>query len=308
MIYKTFDEFESYAEAIEDADMRLIQCQPDMPHWSIHDLRVGTVHLQSCTDGCGNIAEGATRQDGWLLVFIVAGRWGVANGKDLPCGSVLVLPPGAEFCITSPRVHNWVSIFLPTEVLFSALGFSPSNSSRLARIIRPRQDLLGELRRAVARYLAAAEIGPSVATEAEPANLFIEELCGIAEEIVKTPGTGRKTTQRFRRLRQLTSLATKQFDESPSLSSKVADLAQRVDASERAFRNAFAEYYGMAPHRYFTLRRLNHARQLLRESTPTELTIQQVAAEVGFWDFGRFASKYRRTFGELPSETLSRRL
>ena len=308
MIYKTFDEFESYAEAIEDADMRLFQCQPDRPRWSIRHLRAGSVHVQSCTDGCGNVAEGATRRDGWLLVFTVAGRWGLVNGKNLACGSVLVLPPGAEFCITSQNAHDWVSVFLPTEVLFSTLDFAPPGSSRSVRIIRPSRNLLRDLRMAVARYSAAVENRPSATTEVEPANQFVEKLCRLAEEIVSTPDGEKKAAQRFKRLRDLTSLATRRFEDSASIAYKVADLAQSIGASERALRNAFAQYYGMSPRKYFTLQRLHHARHLLRESKPTEVTIQQVAAQVGFWDFGRFASKYRCTFGELPSETLSRRL
>jgi AraC family ethanolamine operon transcriptional activator len=52
---------------------------------------------------------------------------------------------------------------------------------------------------------------------------------------------------------------------------------------------------------------MNHTRQLLLKNDPHELSVCAVAAKVGFWDVGRFAGRYRRFFGELPSETLGRR-
>jgi transcriptional regulator GlxA family with amidase domain len=34
------------------------------------------------------------------------------------------------------------------------------------------------------------------------------------------------------------------------------------------------------------------------------MTVGRAAAEVGFFQFGRFAGSYRQAFGELPSATL----
>jgi len=34
--------------------------------------------------------------------------------------------------------------------------------------------------------------------------------------------------------------------------------------------------------------------------------VTEILAGMGIWEFGRFAGRYRRHFGELPSETLRR--
>ena len=34
--------------------------------------------------------------------------------------------------------------------------------------------------------------------------------------------------------------------------------------------------------------------------------VTDILAAMGIWEFGRFAGRYRRHFGELPSETLKR--
>jgi transcriptional regulator GlxA family with amidase domain len=52
-------------------------------------------------------------------------------------------------------------------------------------------------------------------------------------------------------------------------------------------------------------RRLEAARDALRVASP-QTTVTQVAADCGFFHFGRFAFHYRRAFGETPSATLAR--
>jgi len=61
---------------------------------------------------------------------------------------------------------------------------------------------------------------------------------------------------------------------------------------------------GVPPRRYAQSLRLSRARADLRDARPGEVTVAEVAAKWGFWHLGRFASTYRATFGELPSQSL----
>ena len=51
--------------------------------------------------------------------------------------------------------------------------------------------------------------------------------------------------------------------------------------------------------------RMHAARQSLLETGPRDTTVTSVATSLGFFDLGRFASRYRHHFGEYPSETLA---
>jgi hypothetical protein len=51
---------------------------------------------------------------------------------------------------------------------------------------------------------------------------------------------------------------------------------------------------------------MHMVRRALRESTPSETTVTQIATRYGFWQFGRFAVEYKTLFGQAPSATLAR--
>lgn len=81
-------------------------------------------------------------------------------------------------------------------------------------------------------------------------------------------------------------------------------LLKECHTSERTLQYAFRERFGVTPYKFITSRRLAKVRMALRQADPGKDTVGNIAADCGFWHLGRFAAEYRRTFGELPSETL----
>jgi AraC-like DNA-binding protein len=57
----------------------------------------------------------------------------------------------------------------------------------------------------------------------------------------------------------------------------------------------------MSPTRYVLLRRSKEVRRVLRDADPDMVNVVDVAHRFGFAQLGRFARKYRMTFGESPS-------
>jgi AraC-like DNA-binding protein len=85
-----------------------------------------------------------------------------------------------------------------------------------------------------------------------------------------------------------------------------ADLACEVGTTNRTLLRAFQETFGVPPRQYLILRELHAVRRSLRSSDSADATVADVLTRHGIWEFGRFAARYRRQFGEVPSATLAR--
>jgi AraC-like DNA-binding protein len=84
------------------------------------------------------------------------------------------------------------------------------------------------------------------------------------------------------------------------------ELSAEVGVPERTLRMCCAEFLGVSPTRYLLLQRLNRARSALRRADPSTASVSEIARNHQFAELGRFAVRYRTTFGETPSTTLER--
>jgi len=84
----------------------------------------------------------------------------------------------------------------------------------------------------------------------------------------------------------------------------VAELSRVAGVSERTLRAAFHDVLGLSPKQFIILERLRAAHEALLAADPETTTVTDVAMTYGFFELGRFAGRYRHTFGEVPSQTL----
>ncbi|MEN8249131.1 MAG: helix-turn-helix domain-containing protein [Bacteroidota bacterium] len=74
--------------------------------------------------------------------------------------------------------------------------------------------------------------------------------------------------------------------------------------SQRLLEMACQETYGVTPHRWIKLARLNAAYRELCSDSGASVT--QTCMRWGFGNMGRFSGEYRALFGEFPKETIQR--
>ena len=303
MINLSFTDFEEYAEAMQHVDMRCMVTGMKQMQWSRYLLDVGLIQIQGGFKGCPTILEGATHQGFWTFSLQKIGQFGFLNGLNLEAESIGVAPPDTLFCFNSPGVFYSQSIHIPTEILFP-IKIPPGWSHKSVRVLWPGYGLINHFRTLIERFIQASSIEPLVMTEAAAVANFSETLLETARQILATanPATGHDHLAGNRH--QLISAAVQFVDGCPEKQLSINGLAHMAGVSERKLRSSFVDFLRMSPLKYLTLRRFHQAREVLRDGAPDELTVTSVAARFGFWDLGRFAGNYHRTFGEYPSESL----
>jgi AraC family transcriptional regulator len=90
---------------------------------------------------------------------------------------------------------------------------------------------------------------------------------------------------------------TAHIDSNISMTIRVQDLARMTGFSMSYFQHAFTSCFGMPPHRYIILRRIQVAQQLMLQ---TGEPLSQISLTCGMADQAHFSRTFRRFVGESP--------
>jgi AraC family transcriptional regulator len=77
------------------------------------------------------------------------------------------------------------------------------------------------------------------------------------------------------------------------------EIAQQSGLSARNLNRLFLQEVGITPKDYLILRRVEKAKQLLRE---TKLTVTDISLEVGYNSLSKFIDTFKKNEGILPSD------
>ncbi len=316
MQFQHFNDFDAFTASVRDVNSTMMLQNPKHYSWSIYHVNLPEIHLQGGRLGSGNIVEGQSKPNGYLLYLPLTYPCEYsANGTVLDKDSFLILEPGSDICLSSTDEHDWCSIFVPSHKLIATRELvEPSSGSERSeqmkcRVSRPNPQLAQQFRTFVSRIMNAAgncsqiESGPAAKVAAAEALKISSLVLGQRQGDETSLQGGRPRLPRQEIIRCSKDLL-EESDGEPVL---VSELAAAVGVSERTLRRAFNYYFGIGPARYLQLRQLNQVRSALRSAEPEAVSVRDVLLRYGVWEFGRFASRYRRLFGELPSETLRRR-
>ena len=298
-----FHDFDAFANSVAGVDSRMLLRDAERRNWTIDRVELPGIQIQVGRLGSGNIACGQMHADTLMLYLpLTPGIEYRGNGETIERGSLFVLEPAAEFCITTQVSHDWCAVSIPID---PHQQNGVESRARSCRVARPSRVASRQFCDIVANVMKAAATSPEFETS-RAAQLAASKLLGLVEPIAsqrikETQQTiGRPKVARDEIIDR--SLAI--LEEDQGTYPNVDELASQSGVSERTLRTIFREYFGLGPSRFLQLRQLHEVRRALRSADPDHQTVSQILTEHGVWAFGRFAARYADLFGELPSVTL----
>jgi AraC family ethanolamine operon transcriptional activator len=307
----SFRDFDAFSASVRDVDAVMTLENPERRLWTINQVNIQGIDVQLGLVGSGNLIEGQSWQNGTLIYFPLSPRVAYrANGIALDKNEFMVLEPGCEFCLSTKFAHDWCSVFLPTGFVRGDDPLGPSSASPVSEMARCRvapanRQLMARFNYVVNQVMMASanssdfENSPAAKSAAvelkEVASLVLREV-----QTIKSDRLGRPATSRTRIIHSCKDL----IEARAGTLVRVEELAAKAGVSERTLRQVFYDYFGIGPLRYLQLRQLHQVKRALNEADPEAIRVSNVLTKHGVWEFGRFASRYRRLFGELPSQTL----
>jgi AraC-like DNA-binding protein len=231
--------------------------------------------------------------------------WG---GAEMLAGSLTRHSEGQEAFQQSTGAASFGSMSLPIDVMVSAgaalLGsdLAPPRDGLTVTPTPAAMARLLHLHEAVAKL---AETVPGILANPEAARGAEQAL---VDAMVLCLDGAEARTERVAQQHQAVIMRRfwRVLEERPDRAHYIGELCATIGVSDRTLRACCQEHLGMGPRRYLALRRMHLARRALRHGVPAVTTVTEIAAQHGFWQFGRFAGEYHHLFGEFPSATLAR--
>jgi AraC family transcriptional regulator, ethanolamine operon transcriptional activator len=267
----------------------------------------GRIVAQVGDDGGPTHYEGAVQNDTTVVLVPLCDPGMVRlNGRELDGTSLPVVRANASATYHAKTALRGSLVVLPGEVFRTTNRFEPKDMAVLQGlngVLPVDPNRIKALRSLMLRF-AAIQDPLTVSAGRVLEEEFMAHIFAAVGSRSKSPNQerGRPWISREQVLRKVRDLIASAADEVLH----VEDLCRATGVSERTLRTVFNQSYGIGPLRYLTQRRMHLVRAALRQAALGRDTVASIAAEFGFWEFGRFAREYKALFGELPSQTLWR--
>lgn len=303
-----FTDFDQQAEQLAGHDQTYLQLSRGAFQGRFLSAFLGpkvAVHLEYCNQALEQEVAGSPDLLTFGVVLSDTTQFRV-NGTTLSRDSVFVLPPNGALHVLSPTDGAIMAITIHRETFLHQAALAPAAADWLAQLSstigtlhaprlaqRFREDAMTALE-SVAQSstpLPRAMIGQALSTSLA-SKVSLEWNSTLAREM----NDANASFDRYRQCQKLLDAANLPVEDT-------LRLGQSVGASKRAVENAFSKVVSMGPLTYSRVLRLHAARRKLSDPTYANLSIGDIAADHGFWDWSRFSHTYGQHFGERPSET-----
>ena len=267
-------------------------------HGRIDELRLGTMQVYREHSSHTLHQQCLVRPDAFWFGIPVDPEKCRINGQPLARHDILCRPGSKPFELVTQDRFDMLGIVVGKHELRGQEqvdAIDSLESGHSARLTLPLKTLTH------LRYLIARMV------EARPIDSHIHRdilLMGLSELLsVEQPNTSVAPSYRHRR--QVVRRIQAHMEAASDLPTTMSELCEIGCVSRRTLQYSFESILGISPSQFLRVNRLNRVKRLLTD--PGTTSVAEAASFYGFYHLSQFASDYKSLFGELPSQTRSRR-
>ena len=308
VVTSQFEEFEEFEDALRCVDGRFMLRSRKQADWELSVVDLNGVSLSLAKAGAAHFFNGAASA-GHFTFFVLLSRHEdfTLDGVQFGRRKIGWLVPERSFHVCARRPPTMLSVAISRDRVLSWLSSHPENTDDVLQC--PTSAKFGGL--AVARFVRIAHRIFAVDKDLSLAGCNSatvraarHELLGAVFEALLPLNYRRQIGRPVKHGSAVLECALAVIESGADEPINSEDLCRAAGVSERTLRNVFYRNFGISPHRYLMVERLHRARVALHEARPGD-TVSSICANLGLWDAGRFAARYRDLFGVLPSQELA---
>jgi AraC family ethanolamine operon transcriptional activator len=309
-----WSEFDAFEEALRGVQGRYLLTRRAVQDWRLRIVDLGDITLMLGQDGAGNLYHGTSLPDRvTVFIALTASETVAVDGCEMGRESIAWFVPEKEFHIRASGVTRWLAVSIAASRVTCWLDRHADDAGHalLGNPLVLRQTGAGAMQAlmTLARRVLRADANQPELLQAPCAReMLCQQLVDavfaavrVADGAVPPGPDGRPRLSRHGILVRTLRMIDQRIDQPIHAD----ELCSAAGVSGRTLRAIFHEHFAMSPHKYLMLKRLHAIHLALRAANRSD-TVSDICGRYGVWDFGRFARKYRRQFGVLPSQVLRR--
>lgn len=307
----TSDDANAHARSLQGWSQLYDQISSGSFHGAIEGICTDSLHVFREATNARLRQSCIVKSDAWW--FGIPVREDVSfrlDARVIPCGEIAIRRGQQVFELMTPESFEIFGIVVQRQKLEEHLRLfhdaAPPGEQEDLLLASPR--LRDRLRLLLHELLSQTLLHPEVAQSANAREAMEQSLMDAVADACCQRSESREVSRAERQQAVLVRDVREYLLGLDDRVATVPELCRNFEISRRTLQYAFEQVLGMGPNAYLKLLRLNGVRRDLGRRSALLKSVQQVAADWGFWHLSQFSKDYKQHFLELPSVTLKRTL
>lgn len=300
---RTVEAFDAdeHAHNLTDWEQSYDQISPGRFHGTLAELQLPQMQVfRECTNQAVRQSCCVWPDALWFGLPEIPGQTRI-NGRLAGERAVLVRPGNCEFELLTPTDYAIYGIVIRREALLQAAELSGSQIDWAQLASTEVLHVDSRERTALLQTLFGLLRSDADCTDKD---LRQQVLLNALLALLDTGAVDSAVSSSFQRRQRIVAKARELVMAQRDQPITVPQLCALLFVSRRTLQYCFEDVLGMSPMQYLRLTRLNGARRYLKSASSKPLTVQDAAADWGFWHLSQFSCDYRKLFGESPSQSM----